>query len=150
MKMNAEGIKLLKEFEDARGTMGHAYWDKTGEVWTIRWGFTKGVKEGDYMTEDEAEERLITELEEYEQGVESLCLREPTSNQFSAMVCLSWNIGLNPEKGFPISDVLKYHNMGEFEEAANSFKNWRKSGGKVLRGLVRRRAAEAKLYRKGS
>lgn len=144
MRINNAGLKLLKKSE---GCKEHAYWDATGKVWTIGWGFTKGVKEGDFMTEEEANERLATELKEYEDGVWRLCEVEPTENQFSAMVCLSWNIGLHPKKGFPISDVLKYHNLGDFGKAADSFKNWSKSGGVKLKGLVIRRAAEAELYR---
>ena len=145
---NSEGIAMLKFFEAGGGFEEHAYWDKTGKVWTIGWGFTLGVKEGDFMTEEEGNARLYEEIKEYECGVQNLLTVEPTSNQFSAMVVLSWNIGLHPEKGFPISDVLKYHNLANFERAANSFKNWSKSGGVILPGLVKRRAAEAALYRK--
>lgn len=150
MKINSAGITLLKEFEASGRPIEDAYWDKTGKVWTIMWGFTKGVKEGDHMTEEEGNARLAEEIQEYEQGVERLCTIQPNENQFSAMVCLAWNIGLHPKKGFPISDVLKYHNQGNFEKAADSFKNWKKSGGIVLPGLIRRRAAEAKLYRQGA
>lgn len=150
MRINAEGITLLKHFEAGRGFETRAYWDAHGRVWTIGWGFTKGVKEGDLMTEEQGNARLDIELKEYEDGVWRLCEVEPTENQFSAMVCLSWNIGLNPKKGFPISDVLKYHNLREFDKAAKSFKSWQKSGGVELPGLVRRRAAEAQLYKKST
>lgn len=143
--MNEAGYKLLKDFE---GFEPEAYWDKYGKIWTIGWGFTKGVKDGDTMTEEEGNERLRQEIQEYERGVLRLCTLEPNENQLSAMVCLAWNIGLHPKKGFPISAVLRYHNLGDFKKAADSFKSWQKSGGIELPGLVRRRKAEAALYLK--
>ena|SRR5687768_13746446 len=146
--MNEDGFKLLKHFEAGSGFETKAYWDKTGKVWTIGWGFTKGVKEGDTMTEEEGNARLIEEIQEYEDGVLRLCTLAPNENQLSAMVCLAWNIGLNPRKGFPISAVLRYHNLGNFQKAASSFKSWQKSGGALLPGLVKRRRAEAALYLK--
>lgn len=145
-RMNEAAKSILKFAETGNVFRTEAYWDKYGEVWTIGFGFTKGVKEGDTMTEEEGEARLNEEAKEYEQGVWDLCTLPPNENQFSAMVCLCWNIGLNPEKGFPISDVLKYHNLGNFERAAVGFKSWTKSGGVRLPGLVLRRAKEAKLY----
>lgn len=148
MKMNEEGYKLLKHFEAGSGFETKAYWDKTGRIWTIGWGFTKGVKEGDTMTEEEGNERLREEIQEYERGVLRLCTLEPNENQFSAMVCLAWNIGLHSKKGFPISAVLRHHNLGDFRKAADSFKSWQTSGGIELSGLVRRRKAEAALYLK--
>ena len=66
-------------------------------------------------------------------------------NQFSAMVSLCYNIGV---VGFANSSVLRFTNEGRLAEAAASFALWNKAGGQVLRGLVRRRAAEAELFNK--
>ena len=46
--------------------------------------------------------------------------------------------------------LTKKHKAGDHEGAAAEFKRWNKAGGRVLNGLVRRRASEAKLYRSGS
>jgi lysozyme len=143
VRTNQAGLALLIEFETGGIPRNRAYWDALGCVWTIGPGFTKGVKEGDYMTDAECDARLAEEIRGYERTVESACTVTPNENQFAAMVCLSWNIG---QAAFRSSEVLKYHNMSQFAKAAMAFANWRRSGGKVVNGLIRRRAAEAKLY----
>lgn len=143
MKTNQKGVATLIEFEGFRSS---AYLCPAG-VWTIGFGFTKGVKPGDKMTRSEAAERLKQELSEYEEGVFSVCTRTPNENEFSAMVCMAFNIGL---AGFRKSSVLKAHNKGDKEAAARAFQLWDKAtvGGvkKTLPGLTRRRMAEAALY----
>lgn len=151
MPINDDGVALLKEFEDfaetkpGRPDIAHAYQDIVG-VWTIAWGFTKGVEPGQRMTRVEADRRLGQELErEYVRPILAACTRTPTDNQLAAMACLAWNIGIN---GFKKSTVLKNHNRGDFDAAARAFSLWNKAGGKVVRGLTRRRSAEAALYLK--
>lgn len=147
--INQAGIGLLKSFESFAQTfpadpdLAHAYWDDLGKVWTIGWGFTKSVKEGDTMTRDEADSRLAEELLEYVGPIKKACNLPLTENQLAAMACLAWNIGV---AGFLRSTVLKAHNRGDYDAAARAFALWNKSGGKVVRGLTRRRAAEAELY----
>jgi GH24 family phage-related lysozyme (muramidase) len=63
------------------------------------------------------------------------------------MVSLTYNIGA---AGFARSTVLRRHKMGDYDGAAKAFLWWNKAGGRVLRGLTRRREAEAALYRSGS
>ena len=52
--MNQDGIDLLKEYE---GWRGKPYQHMVG-VWTIGYGFTKGVKPGDTITRAQSEARL--------------------------------------------------------------------------------------------
>lgn len=150
MPINNDGIALLQEFESFAKTkpgkpnVAHAYQDMVG-VWTIGWGFTKGVREGDTMTRAMADRRLAEELEEYVQPIRRACTGETTDNQLAAMACLAWNIGI---AGFLKSTVLKCHNRGDYQAAARAFSLWNKAGGQVVRGLTRRRAAEAALYLK--
>ena len=143
MKTNQKGVATLIEFEGFRSS---AYLCPAG-VWTIGFGFTKGVKPGDKMTRSEAAERLKQELAEYEHAVDEACLITPNENEFSTMVCMAFNIGL---AGFRKSSVLKAHNKGDKEAAARAFQLWDKAtvGGvkKTLPGLTRRRMAEAALY----
>lgn len=121
----------------------------SGAPWTIGYGFTtiRGVKvkPTDLMSEAEAEIHLDAELDEYERGVASSCTVTPNENQFSAMVCFAWNVGLG---GFRKSTVLKAHNRGDFQSASRAFSLWNKAGGQVMEGLTRRRAAESALYMK--
>ena len=140
MKLSAKGKALLKEFE---GFVDHAYIPVPGDRPTIGYGFTEGVELGMKMTRAQADARLITELQRYERTVEDACAIAPNQNQFDAMVCLCWNIGMS---GFAKSTVLKAHNRGDFQAASRAFGLWNKSGGVTYAGLTRRRAAESALY----
>lgn len=139
MKTSERGVKLITEFE---GFRSDAYQDVVG-VWTIGYGFTKGVKAGDTITRAEAAARLRLELKEYEHGVLSACTIPPNQNQLDAFVCFAFNVGV---AAFRKSTVLKKHNAGDTIAASRAFAMWNKAGGKVFPGLVRRRAAEAALY----
>ena len=139
MKLSPSGLALLKRFE---GFREHAYQDVAG-VWTIGYGFTRGVRPGDRMSIELADARLLRELLPYESAVTAACTRPSTQPQFDAMVLLCYNIGI---AGFKRSTVLKAHNRGDTAAASRAFGLWNKSGGKVVQGLVNRRAQEAALY----
>ncbi len=139
LHVSPRGRALIKHFE---GFRTDAYQDVVG-VWTIGFGFTHGVQPGQHMTLAQAEARLITELLQYEQAVLSACAVEPNQNQFDALCCFAWNVGI---AGFRRSTVLNAHNRGDVQSAARAFGLWNKAGGKEWPGLTRRRAAEAALY----
>jgi lysozyme len=138
MRTSPRGHALIKQFE---GFSGKAYLCPAG-VLTIGYGFTKHVKAGDTMTRAQADARLTRELREYEEAVEAAA-GECNQNEFDAMVSLCWNIGPG---NFARSTVAKAHKRGDHAAAGRAFGLWNKSGGKVLAGLARRRAAEAALY----
>ena len=140
MKLSTVAREKLKQLEGFRGV---AYIPVPGDVPTIGYGFTHGVKMGDKMTLEQADRRLITELVPYEQAVERGCKLAPNQNQFDAMVLLCFNIGI---AGFLKSTALRCHNAGDFQAAARAFGLWNKSSGKVYAGLTRRRAEESALY----
>lgn len=142
MKLSLTARQKLKDLE---GFREYAYIPVKGDVWTVGYGFTKGVQKGDYMTLEQADARLVSELSEYEHAVYYACTTRPNQNQFDAMVLLCYNIGI---AGFKRSSVLKAHNRGDHQAAARAFALWNKSGGKVYTGLTRRRAYEAALYLK--
>lgn len=147
MKINNEGLELIKDFE---GCVLKAYPDPGtgGEPWTIGVGHTGGVKPGDRITEAQAMDLLRQDVAKFERYVTDALDGYPaSSNEFSAMVSLCFNIGPG---NFRKSSVLRHHKQGNKVAAANSFKLWNKAAGKVLNGLVRRRAAEAALYMKPS
>jgi GH24 family phage-related lysozyme (muramidase) len=144
MKTSKRGIDLIKQFEGCRLT---AYQDSVG-VWTIGYGLTSAaglikVTRGLKITQNQAEEYLVRSLEKYETAVMSLLKRPPTQNQFDAMVSFCYNVGPG---NFAKSSVLTHFNAGSIIAAGNVFAKWNKAAGKVLAGLVKRRAAEAKLF----
>ena len=163
--INADGIYLLKDYEKFAKTTKYqtdvatAYWDDLGKVWTIAWGFTLGVRQGDKMTLREAEQRLAHELEEdYVAPIIRACTYPPNANELAAMACFAWNIGMGWEgkvkprgakDGFRQSTVLRVHNRGDKAAASRAFGLWNKAGGREVLGLTRRRAAESVLYLKG-
>lgn len=140
MRLSSDGRARLKQLEGFRAT---AYQPVPNDRWTIGYGFTKGVKPGDTITLAEADARLIEELRPYEQAVRDGCTVLPNQNQFDAMVLLCFNIGTG---GFARSTVLREHNAGNAQAAAQAFALWNKAGGKVYAGLVKRRAQESDLY----
>ena len=139
MNLGYNGTKILKFFEGCKLT---AYQDSVG-VWTIGYGHTKGVYEGMTITQEEAEQMLLTELEEYEGYVEKYVTVPLTQNQFDALVVWVYNLG---PTNFRNSTLLKELNSGNYTAAGKEITRWNKAGGKVLAGLVRRREAEAKLF----
>ena len=139
MKTSAEGTALIKKFE---GCELKAYQCSAG-VWTIGYGHTKDVEEGDTISKDQAEEMLVEELHEYENYVNEYVNVALSQNQFDALV--SWVYNLGPAN-LKASTMLKVLNDGKYEDVPYQMKRWNKAGGKVLDGLVRRREAEALLY----
>lgn len=140
MKITNEGINLIKKFE---GLRLEAYLCPAG-VWTIGYGHTEGVKEGDKITQEEAEMFLKSDLRTFEIGVECLIKKQLTDNQFSSLVSFAYNLGLNNLKS---STLLKKVNSNSNDRTiVDEFIKWIYAGGKQLEGLKRRRQAEAYLY----
>ena len=141
MKTSGEGIALIKKFE---GCELNAY-QCSADVWTIGYGHTRGVSEGDTCTKDDAEKILIDDLVEFEGYVNDLVDTELTQNQFDALVAWTFNLGPTNLKS---STLLTRLNSGDLDDVPHQIKRWNKAGGKVLDGLVRRREAEALLWLK--
>jgi len=139
MNLGYNGTKILKFFEGCRLT---AYQDSVG-VWTIGYGHTKGVFEGMSITQEEAEQMLLIELEEYEGYIEKYVIVPLTQNQFDALVVWVYNLG---PTNFRNSTLLKELNSGNYTAAGKGILRWNKAGGKVLAGLTRRRESEARLW----
>ena len=140
-KMNAAGMRILKECE---GLYLNSYKCPAG-VWTIGYGCTKGIRPGMTISEAEAEEMLRKELTEFEKGVERILSHIPLNeNQFSALVSLTYNCGMEPiTEGMTIRRKLEAR---DYRGAAEGFLLWNKGGGRVLPGLVKRREMERKLF----
>ena len=139
MKISNNGLDLVKHFE---GCELKAYLCPAG-VWTIGYGHTKGVQEGDEWSESHAEHMLEVEMEEYEQYINDLVEVELNQNQFDAMVSWVYNLGVG---NLQASTLLKVLNAGDYAGVPEQIMRWNKAGGKVLEGLTRRRQAEADLF----
>lgn len=92
---------------------------------------------------DEVDSILKADLARFEAGVARLCPVELTQGQFDALVSFSFNVGLG---NLQRSSIRMKVNRGDFEGAAESFLDWTKAGGKVLKGLVTRRNDEKALF----
>jgi lysozyme len=143
-KINKTGLELIKEFE---GFRSQAYLCPA-KVATIGYGSTfypdgKKVKLGDRITAQEAEKLLMTTIQTFADGVSKAIKIPLTSNQFSALVSLCFNIGIG---AFHSSTLVRVLNQGNYSEAANQFLRWNRGGGKVLAGLTRRRNRERNLF----
>jgi len=139
MKTSAKGVRLICEFE---GFRANAYLDPVG-IPTLGYGFIDGVSLGDTITQYEAQQRMGRELVKYERGVMQACRVPVNQNQFDALVCFAFNVGV---AGMASSSVIKALNRGDNKAAARAFGLWDKAGGRVFAGLTRRRAAEAALF----
>jgi len=139
MKISQEGLSLIKKFE---GCELEAYKCAAG-VWTYGWGSTKGVKEGDTITQEEADKLLIVEMSEYEGYVNDLVKVDLKQNEFDALVSWVYNLGPN---NLSSSTLLQRLNNKDWDDVPNQIKRWNKAGGEVKQGLVRRREAEALLF----
>ena len=140
MNIGQKGINLIKHFE---GCELNAYKFPAG-VWTRGYGHIKGVSEGMSITQEQAEQMLLDELKEYENYINELVTVNLSQNQFDALV--SWVYNLGPAN-LSASTMLKVLNSGEYEDVPAQMKRWNKAGGKVLEGLIRRREAEACLFK---
>jgi lysozyme len=148
LKTNKAGVELIKGYEQCRLK---AYRDDAG-VWTVGWGLTSGaglieVKSATTLTQQEADNYFVLALIKFEQEVAAALKRAPTDNQFSAMVSLAYNIG---GTAFRTSSVCRFFNDGKSQQAADSFRLWNKSGGKVSAGLISRRESERALFLNGA
>jgi len=139
MNISQEGLSLIKKFE---GCELQAYKCAAG-VLTIGYGSTKGVKEDDTITQEEADALLLHEMEEYEGYINNAVTVDLEQNQFDALV--SWVFNLGPAN-LKASTMLKVINDNKLTEVPAQIKRWNKAGGKVLQGLIRRREAEALLF----
>ena len=139
MKISQEGVNLIKHFEGCRL---EAYKCPAG-VWTIGYGHTKGVKEGDAIEQEAAEAFLIEDLEAFEQAVARLVKVPITQQQFDALVSFTFNLGAG---NLAASTLLRKLNNYQYIEIPEQMMRWVKAGGQVLDGLVKRRAAEAALF----
>ena len=141
MNVSQNCVELIKHFEGFEDT---AYLCPAN-VWTIGYGRTRNVKEGDRITEAQAERDLLEELEEFKHQVLHSVKVELTQNELDALTSWTYNLGVGNLKSITL---LKKLNAGSKDEVPAEMLRWNKASGKVLAGLTKRREAEAELWAK--
>lgn len=149
MQISETGLNLIKQFE---GLSLKPYSDAVG-VPTIGYGNTyyeNGVKvrlSDPAITEERATELLRHTVCHYENAVNDVVKVPMTQNQFDALVSFTYNLGAG---SLQRSTLLRLLNQGNYQAAADQFTRWNRAGGRVLRGLTRRREAERALFLKAA
>ena len=145
-KIGKKGLEVIKGFE---GFRSKAYLC-SASVATIGWGSTRyadgtKVKWTDpAITKAQADVLFLETLKQYELAVDAFCRDDINQNQFDSLVSFVYNVGVNALK---TSTLLKKVNKNPNDPAIRAeFMKWNRAGGKPLKGLIRRREAEADLY----
>lgn len=150
LHLSPAGANLVKAFEGLLKKIGDdkykAYVCPAG-VTTIGWGTTaelgRKLSKDTVWTKKQCDDAFLNDMVAFEDGVKKLVKQPLKQWQFDALTSFAYNCGLgNLQK----STLLKKVNAGDFKGAADEFLKWNKGGGKVLPGLVRRRASERLLF----
>lgn len=140
-------LPLVKASEGCRLT---AYPDPGtgGAPWTIGYGCTgPGIVEGTCWTQAQAEQALRDRLlNEFNPAVTAAVRVRLTPRMRAALNSLAYNIGAS---AFARSTLVRLLNAGDYAGAADQFGVWKRAGGKVMPGLVTRRARERELFLQG-
>lgn len=138
-----ELFKLIKHFEGCFLTPYLC----PARVWTCGWGSTgPDVFPGRPWTQEYADMRLENDAVKFAIGTLALCPRL-RGDQLSAIADFAYNLGLGRLRA---STLRKKLNADDMEGAARELMKWIKAGGRVLRGLVIRRSAEAQLMQRAA
>jgi lysozyme len=148
-KLSPSAFALIKSFEGCHKSDGGMFkpYVCPGGVLTIGWGHTnhhgRQFDNKARWTQQECDAALEEDLEGFAAQVAAVVKVPLKQNQFDALVSFAYNVGLGNLKS---STLLKKLNAGDMAGAALEFHKWNRALGKVLPGLVRRRAAEALLF----
>lgn len=142
MNISKNGIDFIKKEE---GLVLNAYLCPAN-VWTIGYGHTNGVKKGDKITEEQAEDFLVNDLLYSERIVNKMVKVKLNQNQYDALVSFVFNVGSG---NFINSTLLKKLNAGaNSDEICVELRRWIFSKGRKLPVLVARRQRECELYQR--
>lgn len=160
-KVSETGEALIKRFEGCARLrpdgLIEAYPDPGtgGDPWTIGWGATGAdhfnggrIRRGTVWTQTQCDQRLREDLQRYAREVIAAlgpAISATSQAQFDALVSFHYNTG-----AIARATLTRKHVAGDFDGAAREFARWNRAGGRVLKGLVRRRAAEIELYTSGT
>ena len=139
LSLSAAGLVALLGYE---GYSDIAYIPVKGDVPTIGFGTTEGVKLGDTITPEKAVERAYRDIMDTETAIHK-CVDVPlTQGEYDAFVSLSYNIGT---EAFCKSTLVKKLNSGDYDGACAELRRWVYVKGKKSQGLVNRREKEYRM-----
>jgi lysozyme len=145
-KVSNQALELIKKFEGfcAQPYLCPAACCTVGYGSTFYEDGTKVKLDDPPITEERATQLLQSVLKTFEKHVDSYARDDITQQQFDALVCFAYNVGVGALKS---STLLKLVNTNPSDPLIkNEFLKWNKAAGKVLKGLTKRREAEAELY----
>jgi lysozyme len=144
--VSTAGVNLIISFE---GLKLQPYLDSVG-IPTIGYGtiqYPDGTKvslNDPEITQDQATQYLQYQMNLKASAVESAVTVSLNDNEYAALVCFAYNVGVGAFQG---STLLKMLNAGQDRTAvADQLLRWDKAGGKEIPGLTRRRQAERSLF----
>lgn len=157
MTTSKAGLDLIKSFESCAKAIGggrfQAYPDpapgNNGLPVTIGWGSTRDfqgrpIKLGTVWTQEQCDRKKADDMADFERQVRAILGNAPTTQgQFDALTSFAYNLGSAALRG---STLMRMHKAGDYAGAQAQFARWNKAGGKPMKGLSRRRAAEARMY----
>lgn len=139
LSLSAAGLVSIVGFE---GFSEKTYVPVAGDVPTIGFGSTEGVKMGDTITVPKAIERLYRDTEKAESAI-GRCVKVPLSQgEFDAFTSFAFNVGA---EAFCDSTLVKKLNAADYAGACAELKRWVYVDGRRVQGLVNRREAEYRL-----
>lgn len=149
MEISARGIELIKSFEGLRLRPYKPV--KTEKYWTIGYGhYGRDVVQNMTITEERAEELLRQDLRKFEHavnrvvGVIELKMATLKQCQFDALVSFCYNVGVAAFDSSTLRRKVIWNN--EDKSIRDEFMRWCYSGKVRLKGLEKRRRAEADMY----
>jgi lysozyme len=144
-RVTPESISQAAEYiGQTEGFRETAYWDY--QQYSIGFG-TRANSANERITREEGLRRLGDNVQRFQQEVANSVTVPLTPQQMTALTSFVYNVG---EGNFRESTLLRKLNAGDYEGAANEFARWNQAGGRVLEGLVTRRAHEADLFRQST
>lgn len=139
LSLSAAGLVGIANWE---GFSDKAYIPVAGDVPTIGFGSTEGVKLGDTITVPKALERLMRDVGVAESAI-GKCVKVPLSQgEFDAFTSFAYNVG---SEAFCSSTLVKKLNASDYAGACAELKRWVYVDGRRVQGLVNRREAEYRL-----
>jgi|SRR5471030_118766 len=139
MKISNRGINFIAQWEGCRL---QSYQDGGG-IWTIGYGHTQNVAQGATITQSQASELLLSDLQSVELTINTHVIVAINQNHFDALASFAYNLGNTALVG---STLVKLLNQGRYDAAADEFPKWCHDDGKIVQGLMNRRLAEQTLF----
>ena len=145
MKISDAGIRLIKRFE---GVRNRPYRDCVG-LWTVGVGHLigdgKSLPESwnRTFTKEEIDALLIRDISRFERGVRMYIKVPLRQSEFDALCSFSFNLGLGTLQRSTLRQKI---NRNDKEGAAKEILKYCRAGGKIVKGLQRRREAEYQMF----